>query len=545
MKRMKQYILASGLLVLSLVVPTSCIEETVPYSSTLIESQVDGISTAVAGNMWGIPKYFNAYSSSAHYMFGYGAMMHIRDVMIDDQAIQSSNYDWFAPWAQTFDLSQDGGLASYSWSYYYGFIHTINQALLSMNGVGEDNALYETYQGYRAVARTFRALMYLEMAQLYEFKENEATTSINEDGHDISGLTVPIVREGITEAEARNNPRAKKEDIAAFILEDLTFAKENIGFSTLHDKTMPDEAAVNGLLARYYLWLEDYPKARAAAREAINVADVKPMTEEEGLSKTNGFNDISKWIWGVRQTEEDNTVRTGIINWTSWMSNETSFGYAGGGGVYVMIDKNLYESIGNKDWRKKMWKAPEGEALEGKTPWIDPSAAESYPDYSSAKFRPNNGEMDNYSVGGASSYPIMRVEEMYFIEAEAAAHSDVVEGLGLLETFMNMYRDPTYSIAHPENASQEDAIDEIILQKRIELWGEGLTFFDIKRLNMGIKRGYSGTNFAPGARFNTNSRPAWMNFCINRYEAEDNPALDGWNNPNPTRKYPVWTGADE
>ena len=186
-----------------------------------------------------------------------------------------------------------------------------------------------------------------------------------------------------------------------------------------------------------------------------------------------------------------------------------------------------------------MWKAPEGSPLEGKTEWIDAKTAESYPDYASAKFRPVNGDGDNYTVGAASAYPVMRVEEMYFIEAEAAAHQNAEKGKELLEKFMKTYRNKTYSCSKTD---QDDVIEEIVFQKRVELWGEGLTFFDIKRLNYSVERGYLGTNFGAGTRFNTQGRPAWMNFTIYRTEAEDNPALKGWNNPNPTSAYSEWTG---
>jgi hypothetical protein len=34
---------------------------------------------------------------------------------------------------------------------------------------------------------------------------------------------------------------------------------------------------------------------------------------------------------------------------------------------------------------------------------------------------------------------------------------------------------------------------ELILQKRIEFWGEGIIYWDYKRLELSVTRGYSGT----------------------------------------------------
>ena len=128
----------------------------------------------------------------------------------------------------------------------------------------------------------------------------------------------------------------------------------------------------------------------------------------------------------------------------------------------------------------------------------------------------------------------MRVEEMYFIEAEAAAHLNAVEGKQLLETFMKNYRDPKYV------CSNSDVVEEVVFQKRVELWGEGLTFYDVKRLNMSVTRGYPDTNFYDTARLNTKGRPAWMNMSIVRQESDNNEALVGFGNPDPTDFYKPW-----
>ncbi len=110
----------------------------------------------------------------------------------------------------------------------------------------------------------------------------------------------------------------------------------------------------------------------------------------------------------------------------------------------------------------------------------------------------------------------MRVEEMYLIEAEAAAQLSPAEGKTLLEDFVKTYRNPKYVC---NASSKEEVVDECFLQKRIELFGEGLIFFDYKRLNKSVTRYYPGTNFAVARRYNTEGRPAWMNFVFVQQEA--------------------------
>lgn len=95
------------------------------------------------------------------------------------------------------------------------------------------------------------------------------------------------------------------------------------------------------------------------------------------------------------------------------------------------------------------------------------------PDYASLKFRCLNGDYNNYSVGGAIDVPIMRIEEMYFIEALATAESadgGLNEGKKLLNTFMKTYRDPNFQ---SKASTLREFELELIDQMRIEFWGEG------------------------------------------------------------------------
>jgi hypothetical protein len=386
-------------------------------------------------------------------------------------------------------------------------------------------------------------MLYLDLARMYEFLPNDGTSAINANGNDVTGLTVPIVKAEMTQDEARNNPRAKHADMKAFIEDDLNKAEEYIvKLTTTNGKTLPDLACVYGLKARLYMWDGDYAKAQEYARKAINEAasnDIVPMTQEQCLNTTTGFNVVDPWMWGAVQTTEDDVVQTGIINWTSHVSDESTFGYCGTStGLYNVADKNFYDRISDTDFRKLEFKAPAGSPLASNVSYIDKSAAEEMDDYTMVKFRPGNGNADDYMTGSSTAYPIMRVEEMYFIEAEAAAHQNAAQGQQLINDFMKNYRDPNYNTTK----SGDDLIEEIVFQKRVELVGGGQSFFDIKRLNLPVTRGYAGTNFVATARFNTTTRPAWMNLVMVRTEKNNNPAVDGWNNPDPSDCYKVWTG---
>lgn len=327
----------------------------------------------------------------------------------------------------------------------------------------------------------------------------------------------------MTEEQWQNNPRANKADMAAFILGDLQKAASMIGYLDDASKTMPHLDCIYGLMARCYMWLEDYPNAEKYARLAIDNSTSAPVTQAQALNTTSGFNDLSQWMWGTQ-------YYTGYVNnlycWTANMCNEISYGYTGTQlGCYVQIDANMYNRISDGDWRKLMWKAPEGTSLEGKNQFISAEVGAQLPGYASLKFRPGGGSINDYTVGNVVGVPFMRIEEMYFIEAEAAAHSDQARGKELLESFMKRHRNPNYT------CRAADVIDEIVFQKAVELWGEGQYFFDVKRLNKTVTKNYNGSNHTAPYLYNTTTRPSWMNWQLSRLEEMNNSAVTGYNNP--------------
>ncbi|MBR1415841.1 MAG: RagB/SusD family nutrient uptake outer membrane protein [Prevotella sp.] len=538
MKRLNKIVFGLGILLMGLSSLSSCIEETEPTSYATTD-QVAQSSSATEALLMAQPAYFNhLWDEDRHYSFGYGAMMHIRDLMCGDLTKNTTSYNQWRYWICNQYQGDQYVFGQFVWNYYYGFVLTANNMI---SGVNPETATDEQL-GFLGTGYAFRAMLYLDLARLYEFLPNEKTSNININGNDVTNLTVPIVKAEMPLDSTRNNPRATRETMKNFIEEDLNTAEEYIvNLTTTNGHTLPDLACVYGLKARLYMWVEDYAKAQEYARKAIDATATTPMSEEQCLNVNTGFNVTDPWMWGAQMTTEDEVVQTGIINWTSHLSNESTFGYCGAStGLYNICDRRFYERISDTDFRKKEFKAPAGSALDGQTRFLNPATAVDIPDYGMVKFRCGQGNADDYMTGGATAYPIMRVEEMYFIEAEAAAHQNATQGKQLVEDFMKKYRDPQYTCSA---TSTDDVVEEIVFQKRVELIGEGHTFFDIKRLNYSVTRGYPGTNWAIStALFNTNGRPAWMNFVMVRTEKNNNKAVDGWNNPDPSDVYKPWTG---
>ena len=134
----------------------------------------------------------------------------------------------------------------------------------------------------------------------------------------------------------------------------------------------------------------------------------------------------------------------------------------------------------------------------------------------------------------------MRIEEMYFILAEATAQVEgLSQGKQKLEEFVQKYRDPKFKCG--ANTLENFLIDDLLYQKRIEFWGEGILIYDYKRLNSGFERGYSGTNQAGIFRFNCKGRSPQWNLVISRGEYQSNTGVtEELNNPDPSDKIEQW-----
>lgn len=525
---------------------TSCIQETEPTNG-ISNDQIQSSQKSLESLLWGMPSVLNMegmFGSSYGFDWGYGSIMHIRDRETGDcTRPYAGGYDWFARYEYNLNQGENSIFTQFLWNSYYKFIQSANEMI---KAVPNEETASDEVKGYKGAGYAFRAMLYLDLARAYEYLPTDVTSNINDAGNNVLHMTVPIVDENTTEETAANNPRVSREKMAEFILGDLQKAEELIPNLTKSSKTLPHLDCVYGLYARLYMWLagEDasyYAKAKEYADKAIEAADVAPMTETECLSTSTGFNDINKWMWGDQLVKENEAVQTGIINWTSWMSNETSFGYASAG-PYLMMDAQMYDRIDKNDFRKKMW-AP-GKYSKSTASWYQENCIDlsqndnigysSWDKGTSIKFRPGYANMGDVNIGASTAYPLMRIEEMYFISIEAEAHIDAEKGKEELVKFMQENRDPEYTC---DATSQDDIIEEIVFQKRVELWGEGQSFFDIKRLNYSVNRAYQGSNHPASARLSTNGRPAWMNWVIVLTEQNNNKALVDWNNPDPTGKY--------
>ena len=525
--------------VLASVVTTGCIKEVNPTGSSISAEQATASADALKSMSGAIANYAanaNWSSNSVHTFYGYPSLCVQREVMSNDLTIADNPYGWYTTEQQNLGLSATSTFVQIPWLMYTKLIALAND-VIRMNPDLE--AIVDSNKGYVGAAYAYRALAMIDMAQLYEFKANNYTSK---DG--IEGLTVPYLHENMTVDYAKNNPRLPKADYLAKIYESLDAAVALLdGHTPATDKTLPDLAVAYGLYARAKLYEGEYALAKEYAEKALAAGSFAPLTEEQWTSVTTGFNDAdsqTSWMLCTRTSSESSVVKTGIINFVSFMSNENVYGYGGpGAGAYAMVDAKFYGQIADTDFRKLSWKAPAGHALEGKVKFVPATeeypGSEALPEYGAIKFRPGDANPDDYMTGSATDFPMMRMEEMKFIiaECDARLNNDATALVDIVKT-----RNPQYTCTLTGN----DLLREVFFQKRVEFWGEGIVFFDYKRCPelLQLNRGYKGTNHPELARFNCEGLAPWFNFPLNGYEAQDNKALTETNNPDPSGSVELW-----
>lgn len=528
------------------VLLSSCIEETFPEGGNVTSGQISESPFAMEDIAASIPTILitNYLGMGDHFDFGYSGIFGATDRMVGEVFPVSQNlpggnqyYDRWQAWLYP-DM---GGLSATGWTdffylNYYQFIYSANE-VISIASQSESGGVA------LGIAKAFRAMCYLDMARMYDPLPAKAPDrpSYESELEAVKGLTVPIVREGATLEQLENNPRATREEMFNFILSDLTDAESLLADYQPASKNMPSQAVVYGLLARTYLWLggfeetyegfvtgtEAYKKAAEYARKAINASGCTILTESQWLDPKTGFNTVNNaWMWAMIQTTD--TVLNNLLSWAAHMSLEAVYGY--GYGAQPGISVFSYERISDTDFRKKSYVTAD-RSYAAAQPYMSLTEEEfkTVAPYASYKFHTAGGEKSNFTIANVVDIPMMRVEEMYLIEAEATAHYDEATARTLLTSFM-AHRDPNYRIP----AATTDLVEEIIFQKRIEFWGEGIIYYDMKRLNMSMHNADTGTNAPSGAIISTDGRAPWWNCVIPLGAVQQNIALTNMNNPDPT-----------
>ena len=409
-----------------------------------------------------------AGGTSNHNDFGVASCMMLLESEGQDWIGPNTGYNWFG-YADFYARNYNAAVNLLMWNTYYKTIAACNMVCASTDPETTNPDLMANLGQARAV----RAYCYSILAQLYQFTYN---------AENASKPCVPIVHESLTAEQQAANPRASLQEVYDFIMADLNYAIPALGGWARADKGAADQAVAYGLRARVNMLLGNYADAAEDAKMAIQVSGAQPYTLADVSKPTFCHAEHNSVIWANMIVESNDIVQTGIINWPSHMSSLYTDGYTGVG-TYREISSDLYSKISPTDVRKGWWL---NENLE--SPLLDHPAYAGWKGngvpYANVKFGVPDDDMNNLVAD--ADWTLMRYEEMLLIQAEGLARSNQeAAAKALLEGWVKANRDANYTCKASDEAG---LVEEIWMQRRIELWGEGFAWFDLNRLEKPIIR---------------------------------------------------------
>ncbi len=522
-----RYLLPVMAFAFSAVALTSCEDllETEYYGSTQSKEQVqktvdaipNRVNASVAG-MYGALKnpygYFGTSQGRADDL-GYMAVALGQDLNSADMTNIVSGYDWFSVANEWSDRNPQYANPMLRYGLFYDIIYATKEVLASVPDDTESAEL----KAIRGQAKAIRAFSYLSLAPYFQrnYADHKADPCI------------PLIKDG---TDFRNNPRATCEEVYAEILSDLNAAIADLEGFERNNKGQINQQVAYGLRARANLYMENWSAAAADADKALEGATIYSLEEIKANPQFNDATDES-WIWGLILPVD--IIGSALASWPSQIGSFSNNAYVAYAGIYRQINKLLFDKISTTDVRRAWWldETLYSPYLEGLS-WTDPNNGVVYEgkDIPAAKMADCKEPMPAYTnvkfcgkagVGGATNdgdWCMMRAEEMMLIKAEALAHTNEAEGKAVLAEFMAQ-RDPEYK------QTCSNIFDEIWLQRRIELWGEGFAMADVMRLKKNVVKFHPGaeTNVPEDYQFNISYNDDWILLRFVQSEITRNPAV--------------------
>ncbi len=433
-------------------------EPTAQVATDEVFKTVQGAESAVQG----IHRMMYEFGGD-HNVFGYPSMALMWDLMGEDMPINQQGSGWFVSAYRYTDARTPDNTGSYVWSFFFRMIHNANMILANIDNIPATGAEEGRKAHVKASALFYRAFAYYNLSNCYMFSYAAGNLTLPfPNGTSYSGPAsgapcVPLY----TSPTKEGNSRATVNEVYTQITKDLTDAIALLESSSASrsDKSEIDASVAKGLYARVALVMQNWATAETMAHDARQ--GYQFMT---GGQITDGFNDVKnpEWMWGSIINEEQNTIYASFL---SQMDIELG-GYAVSQQKLILrslFDNKLDTSL--HDARRNWW-VGRYERL------AFPEKFSKYATYGQRKFRGQS------STSFRGDFPLMRAGEMALIEAEAMAQQNkVAQAADLLNEFIRTRR-PGFSA--PTNNSKT-LIDTLWVQRRIELWGEGFRYFDLKR----------------------------------------------------------------
>lgn len=369
-----------------------------------------------------------------------GDYLMIADMMGDDFL----NPTWSSNWLN--------GYYNYSWTkisssqsdqyevIFYGINH-INEILAKTSKIEQSAEI----TNYVAQLRALRALMYFDIVRMY------GPLYVNLGKGDISAdaLGVSILREPVEDVFA-SFYRDKTSDVYDFIIGELEEVVNDVNASV--NNGYMNKYAVEALMARVYLYMGNNTKAFDMAKDVIDCVYYSLLSYDDYVAS-----------WKEQYTTES------IFELAVSADDNESWDNIG----YYVDPEGYKEAIATDDFVQLMTADPTDVRFGLLT--YDESVDAYYPNL---KY-PGRG--DKVFVNNPK---IFRLSEMYLIAAEAALKNG---NSTLAGTYLSDLREKR-STTEPRKYESSVSIDDILYERRLELFCEGHRAWDLWRNQRSVVR---------------------------------------------------------
>lgn len=326
---------------------------------------------------------------------------------------------------------------------------------------------------------------------------------------------VPAVTTILSVEESRNTPRSSAEDIYNLIISDLNDAASKLPNPSDMAAGRANKAAAVALLAKVYVYLEDWGNAKANL----------DRMEEFGFSLQDDYNDLwdlsnednSEVIFAIKYTENTN----GHPLSTDFLPYFGVSGISSRGNENVFPSWSLHKLYKAEDSRKEAtiteyWKSPV-------SPPEEPAIWYPYVSKFAVPHTPNSSGLD---------IPVIRYADVVLLKSEVLYRlgqpEQALEELNRIRERAFGSDDFNYTIS--DIANEESFVDKLLLERQLEFALENERWFDLVRTDrfmatlQQVERYFNVTDQVPQV-VNLNPQPHYKLFPIPNNQLELAPGV--------------------
>jgi len=349
---------------------------------------------------------------------------------------------------------------TYYYRFFYRIIGNTNKVLGNIDNVTGPSQERDNIKGQALV---YRAFAHFNLVQCFgeRYRRGEQNTQpgviLKTDN-----LLEPLPRSSVEDVYKQINDDL---DEAITLMKSLTVKKENRSHIDVH--------VARTIKARVLMVQGRWSEAAAVAREVITLSGRSLqsntyVTIDQRMSDMNN----TEWIWGKYAIQDQ---AGSLRDWHSFISNmNVSYNRNTPRAIYNL----LYNKISSTDVRKSVWFPRAQDKNFNPQPIIPPNG-------NKRNFMSNKWLLTN-NTDKCADLAYIRLPELMLIEAEALARQSKWGDAANALFPLAKHRDPAYVLS---TKTGDDLLEEIMTQRRIELWAEGFRWFDLKRLNLPLDRG--------------------------------------------------------